>query len=94
LRPRFATWRQRRFGRRIAAAAAAALALVGLGCAGGQAPWDVAVEDQARFQETTRVCRLLTDDDAGELAPERFEKCMRRRGWKRQGFIKRLFSGD
>ena len=50
--------------------------------------------EQARFQETTRVCRLLTDDSAGELVPERFEKCMKRRGWKRQNFIKRLFSRD
>jgi len=50
--------------------------------------------DEARFQETTRICRLLTDDRAGELVPERFDKCMKRRGWKRQGFIKRLFSRD
>jgi hypothetical protein len=54
----------------------------------------VAKGEEARFEETVRVCRLLTDDDAGELAPERFEKCMKRRGWRRQGFIKRLFSGD
>ena len=50
--------------------------------------------DQARFEETTRICRLLTDDKAGELAPERFEKCMKRRGWKRQNLFKRLFSRD
>ena len=51
-------------------------------------------DEQARFQETSRVCRLLTDDSAGELVPERFDKCMERRGWKRLGPIKRLFSGD
>jgi hypothetical protein len=73
---------------------AASVLLVGLGCAGSQAPWDVDATDQARFEETTRICRLLTDDGAGELAPERFEKCMKRRGWKRQCFFKRLFSGD
>ena len=50
--------------------------------------------DQARFEETTRICRLLTDDKAGELAPERFEKCMKRRGWKRQNLLQRLFSRD
>ncbi len=68
--------------------------LLCVGCAGSQAPWDVAPEDEGRFQEATRVCRLLTDDDAGELMPDRFETCMTRRGWKRQGPIKRLLSRD
>jgi hypothetical protein len=81
-------------GRHIAIAWLAWVALVGLGCAGSQAPWDVGPMDEARFQETTRICRLLTDDRAGELVPESFDKCMKRRGWKRQGFIKRLFSRD
>ena len=81
-------------GRRVATVSVASVLLVGLGCAGSRAPWDVDARDQARFEETTRICRLLTDDGAGELAPERFEKCMKRRGWKRQCFIKRLFSGD
>jgi hypothetical protein len=54
----------------------------------------VAAEDQGRFREASRNCRLLTDDSAGELAPEPFDKCMKRRGWKRQGFIKRLFRRD
>ena len=80
--------------RQIASVSVASIVLVCLGCAGSQAPWDVDPMEQARFQETTRVCRLLTDDSAGELVPERFEKCMKRRGWKRQNFIKRLFSGD
>jgi hypothetical protein len=73
---------------------AASVLLVGPGCAGSQAPWDVDAMDQARFEETTRICRLLTDDKSGELAPERFEKCMKRRGWKRQNLLKRLFSRD
>jgi hypothetical protein len=72
----------------------ASAVLLGASCSGRQAPWDVAAGDQGRFEETTRVCRLLTDDDAGELVPERFEKCMKRRGWRRQGFIKRLFRRD
>ena len=80
--------------RQIATVSVASVVLVCLGCAGSQAPWDVDPMEQARFQETTRVCRLLTDDSAGELVPEHFEKCMKRRGWKRQNFIKRLFSGD
>lgn len=80
--------------RDIAIAWIAAAAAVGLCCAGSQAPWDVDADEQARFQETSRVCRLLTDDSAGELVPERFDKCMKRRGWKRQGPIKRLVSGD
>jgi hypothetical protein len=71
-----------------------ATALCVASCAGGQAPWDVDTGEEARFQETFRICRLLTDDSAGELVPERFDKCMARRGWKRQGPLKRLFSGD
>jgi hypothetical protein len=67
---------------------------VSVSCAGSQVPWDVAAEDQDRFREASRICRLLTDDSAGELVPERFEKCMKRRGWRRQGFLKRLFSRD
>lgn len=51
-------------------------------------------EDRARFEETTRVCRLLTDDSSGALAPEKFEKCMKRRGWRRQNFVERLFGRD
>jgi len=80
--------------RDITIAWVAVAAVIGLCCAGSQAPWDVDTDEQARFQETSRVCRLLTDDSAGELVPERFDKCMKRRGWKRQGPIKRLFSGD
>jgi hypothetical protein len=78
----------------IATVSVASVLLVWLGCAGSEAPWDVGALEQGRFEETTRICRLLTDDGAGELVPERFEKCMKRRGWKRQGFLKRLFSGD
>jgi hypothetical protein len=82
-------------GRHIAAAwVTAAAVLVSVGCAGSQAPWDVDARDQVRFEETSRICRLLTDDRAGELVPEDFERCMTRRGWKRQGFIKRLFHRD
>jgi len=83
-----------RAGRRIASSSVASALLVGLGCAGGQAPWDVEAEDEARFREATRICRLLTDDRGGALAPERFEKCMERRGWERQCWIERLFSRD
>ena len=72
----------------------ASAVLLTVSCAGSQAPWDVDPNDQRRFREATRVCRLLTDDGAGELMPDRFEKCMKRRGWKRQGFLKRLFLRD
>ena len=79
---------------RIAITTLAAVFLLSAGCAGSQAPWDVAPEDEERFQETTRVCRLLTDGAAGEQMPDRFETCMKRRGWKRQGPIKRLLRRD
>jgi hypothetical protein len=78
----------------IAITLVASAVLFTVSCAGSQAPWDVAPKDQGRFQEVTRVCRLLTDDSAGELMPDRFEKCMKRRGWKRQGPLKRLFRRD
>jgi hypothetical protein len=81
-------------GRRFATVSVVGVLLFGPGCAGSDAPWDVSPKNYARFQETTRVCRMLTDESGGELAPERFEKCMKRRGWKRQGFLKRLFSRD
>jgi hypothetical protein len=82
-------------GRHIATAwLTASAVLVSVSCAGSQAPWDVEARDQARFEENSRVCRLLTDDSAGELVAEDFERCMTRRGWKRQGFIKRLFHRD
>ena len=80
--------------RRVATAWIGWAALVGVSCAGSQAPWSVKAEDQRRFQETTRVCRLLTDDRGGELAPEKFEKCMKRRGWRRQNFLERVFRCD
>lgn len=78
----------------IAITLAASVVLFTVSCAGSQAPWDVAPKDQRRFQEATRVCRQLTDDSAGELMPDRFETCMKRRGWKRQGPIKRLIRRD
>jgi hypothetical protein len=80
--------------RRVATAWAAAATVVIVGCAGSQAPWDVEADQRDRFQETSRVCRLLTDDSSGSPVPESFDRCMKRRGWKRQGPIKRLFSGD
>jgi hypothetical protein len=79
-------------GRDIAIAWLVSSLVVGPGCAGSQAPWDVDELEQARFHETTEICRLLTDDKAGELDPEAFERCMKRRGWKRQCFVKRIFS--
>jgi hypothetical protein len=80
--------------RHITWAAAGLAALVGASCAGSQTPWSVKAADQARFEQTTRVCRLLTDDSGGELAPEKFEKCMKRRGWRRQNLLERLFRCD
>ena len=83
-----------RSGRHIASAWIGSAVLVTASCAGSQTPWSVKAEDQARFEETTRVCRMLTDDSSGELAPEKFEKCMKRRGWRRQNFLERLFRCD
>jgi hypothetical protein len=80
--------------RQIASAWVGWAVLVSASCAGGQAQWSVKAENQARFEETTRVCHLLTDESGGELSPEKFEKCMKRRGWRRQNLLERLFRCD
>jgi hypothetical protein len=76
--------------RHLGFALAVSTLLLAVGCAGSQAPWDVDPKDQRRFRKDEGVCRMLTDDKAGELRLDRFDTCMKRRGWKRQNFIQRL----
>lgn len=57
--------------------ALAAVVLAGPGCASDR-PWKVSPGDEQRFRASTRACEILTDD------PDGFEKCMRRRGWRRE----------
>ncbi|MDX1650044.1 MAG: hypothetical protein R3263_09350 [Myxococcota bacterium] len=63
----------------------AGLALApGLGaCAGGPRPWEVPPERRARFEETRRVCHVLTDGEQGGVRPQVFDRCMERRGFQR-----------
>jgi hypothetical protein len=61
------------------------------GCASGDAPWDVAEGDEARFRRAQRECRILTEDTDGNQGPIPFDECMNRRGFDRMGPIERLF---
>lgn|GEM_PF-5260394 len=78
---------------RAAAVAAALLAAAALGCARGEAPWHVREGDEARFQRASRECRVLTVDAEGREGPIAFDDCMKRRGFRRMGPIRRLFAG-
>jgi len=66
------------------------LGALAAGCAGRSAPWHVPPGAEDRFRESRRVCRMLTDED-GALHEDRFERCMERRGWEREGWLRRLF---
>ena len=52
--------------------------LLSLGCQSTARPWKVAPEKERQFGESRKACEMLTDD------PEGFEKCMNRRGWRRE----------
>jgi hypothetical protein len=62
-------------------------------CAGGNAPWDVAEGDEARFRRAQRECRMLTQDAAGSEGPISFDQCMNRRGFDRMNPVERLWKG-
>jgi hypothetical protein len=53
------------------------LALCGAGCA-SERPWKVAPDEQRHFDQSREACEQLTDEPAG------FERCMQRRGWRRE----------
>jgi hypothetical protein len=78
---------------RVRAGALALAAAAWLGCAGGEAPWDVRTGDELRFQRAERECRMLTRDPAGNAGPIPFDRCMNRRGFERMGPIERLWKG-
>jgi hypothetical protein len=61
------------------------------GCASGDAPWDVAEGDEARFRRAQGECRLLTEDADGKQGPIPFDECMNRRGFERMGPLERLW---
>lgn len=63
------------------------LAAAGLGvaCAGDAPPWDVRPSERPRFEEVRRLCHALTDED-GHTRPQAFERCMERRGFRRQAW--------
>jgi hypothetical protein len=68
--------------RAVAPARARILLLAGAlaaatGCAGDRA-WKVAPEAQHRFDQSRDACEKLTDE------PDAFDKCLRRRGWRRE----------
>ena len=55
------------------------------------APWDVPEGEELRFRRSVKECRLLTQDPDGYEGPISLDQCMHRRGWRRQGPIKRLW---
>lgn len=62
-----------------------------MGCSSGDAPWDVAEGDEARFRRAHGECRLLTEEADGSQGPIPFDECMNRRGFHRMGPLKRLW---
>ncbi len=84
--------RRRAFPRALGRLTVGSLLAAGaLACAGEPPPWDVRPGQEGRFRESRKACRILTDVD-GALHEERFEACMKRRGWKRMGPIRRLLA--
>ena len=81
-----------RFRARLAAAAALA-ATAALACASSDAPFHVRKGEEARFQRSNRECRVLTVDAEGRQGPIGFDDCMKRRGFRRKGPIRRLLGG-
>ena len=55
------------------------------------APWDVADGEELRFRRSVKECRLLTQDPDGYQGPISLDQCMHRRGWRRQGPLKRIW---
>jgi hypothetical protein len=49
--------------------------------------------EEARFQRSNRECRVLTVDAEEREGPIGFDDCMKRRGFRRKGPIRRLFGG-
>jgi len=74
---------------RGASAGAALLAAGALACAGPDAPWDVPPGYALNFERAVTECEILTLDQAGNEGPISFDACMKRRGWSRQGPLKR-----
>jgi hypothetical protein len=79
--------------RRLRGGPAGLLLAAALGCARGDAPWDVRSGDEGRFGRAERECRMLTLDTRGNAGPISFDQCMNRRGFERMGPIERLFRG-
>jgi hypothetical protein len=68
--------------------AALALALVCQACALPPARWDASGGNGSRFAEARKACHQLTAPNA-----ERFEDCMRRRGFERESLWQRMTRG-
>ena len=66
---------------------AVAVVLV-LGCVGSSSPWYIPKGAHDRFRQARKVCHELTDTADGP-APELFDTCMERRGWRRERFYDR-----
>ncbi len=73
------------------AGAALFLVVFAVGCASDAGrPWHIPKGREGRFREANRVCHQLTDADDGTAVRERFESCMKRRGWRKERWTDRL----
>ena len=63
---------------KLATGCVVAVLLALVACQSTSRPWKVDLEDERRFGQAREACEVLTDDAEG------FEKCMRRRGFRRE----------
>lgn len=64
---------------------ACAFAALLAGCASDTAAWVVPSGSQERFERAKEACEMLTD------GPEAFDRCLKRRGWRRERWYERMF---
>ncbi len=79
--------------RRHAAALLALLTLAAACATGPPNPWHVPKGREGRFREARKVCHQLTDLDDGSVDRERMDRCMHRRGWRRERWYDRIGVG-
>ena len=78
-------------GLRVRGWASVSCALLLAACSSSTPPWDVKPGQEERFREARKNCRMLTDDAGKSPHAERFETCMKRRGWQRKSLVTRMF---
>ncbi len=75
---------RRRHAGRTAGLLLGLAAVFAVGCSGTS--WHVPKGQSHRFSEARATCRKLTDDDGGAMHDDKFEQCMKRRGFRKERF--------